>query len=139
MKDAVFIDSDVILDFFFNREPFADHAAEIFSLCESDELHGYTSAVVISNVYYLLNKLSDHKTVVQRLNLLLTIIDIVDVNKEVLVKALNSKFSDFEDAFQNYSAENNPDISIILTRNIKDYKHSSLAILSPEMYLDGKN
>ncbi|MBK7427201.1 MAG: PIN domain-containing protein [Saprospiraceae bacterium] len=137
--DSVFIDSDVILDFFINREPYADFASEIFSLCETNELHGYTSVVIISNVYYLLNRLSDHKTVIQKLNLLLTIIEIVEVKKEIILIALNSKFRDFEDALQNYSAENDPNISIILTRNLKDYKHSSLAVLTPEMYIDGKH
>ena len=48
---------------------------------------------------------------------------------------VNSKFKDFEDAIQNYSAENNNLINIILTRNTKDYKESTLAIMSPEMYL----
>ncbi len=33
--DNVLIDTDVILDFFFNREPFAEHATEIFSLCKT--------------------------------------------------------------------------------------------------------
>lgn len=138
MIDSVFIDSDVILDFFINREPFADFASEIFSLCESKEIYGYTSVVIISNVYYLLNRLADHKIVVQKLNLLLTIIEIVEVKKEIVLEALNSKFTDFENALQNYSAENDLNISILLTRYLKDYKHSTLAILSPEMYLDRK-
>jgi predicted nucleic acid-binding protein len=33
MKKVV-IDTDVILDFFFDREPFSENAARILSLCE---------------------------------------------------------------------------------------------------------
>ena len=33
----VLIDTDVILDFFFDREPFSDDAAKVLSLCESRE------------------------------------------------------------------------------------------------------
>jgi len=32
--DKLLIDTDVILDFFFDREPFAEKATRIFSLCE---------------------------------------------------------------------------------------------------------
>jgi hypothetical protein len=38
--------------------------------------------------------------------------------KEAVLKALNSDFKDFEDALQNFSAQNDQQISIIITRNI---------------------
>ena len=57
------------------------------------------------------------------------------MNKEVVLAALNFEFKDFEDALQNCAALNQGEISVILTRNLKDYKKSELAILSPEMYL----
>ena len=49
----------------------------------------------------------------------------------------NVDFKDFEDALQNYSAVKNGKISIVLTRNIKDYKKSELAVMTPETYLRG--
>ncbi|MFY7665768.1 type II toxin-antitoxin system VapC family toxin [Flavobacterium sp.] len=133
--DNVLIDSDVILDFFFDRAPFAEHATAIFTLCENKQIKGYTTPVIISNVYYLLSKIAKHELVIEKLKQLLRIIDIAQVNKEVLIEALNSKFKDFEDAIQNYTAENSNSINIILTRNIKDYQNSKLAVLSPEMYI----
>lgn len=60
------------------------------------------------------------------------------MDKEVVLGALNSDFKDFEDALQNFSAMENGEIKIILTRNIKDYRKSDLAILTPETYLKGK-
>lgn len=136
--DYVLIDSDVILDFFFDREPFADYASEIFTLCENNTIKGFTTPVIISNVYYLLSKIAKHEVVIEKLKQLLSIINITEINKEVIIEALNSKFKDFEDALQNYAAENSDSVKIILTRNIKDYKKSKLAIFSPEMYLKNK-
>ena len=133
--DNVLIDSDVILDFFFDREPFAEYATEIFTLCENDKIKGFTTPVIIRNVYYLLVKFAKHEIVIEKLKQLLRIIDIAEINKEVIIEALNSKFKDFEDAMQNYAAENSNSINIILTRNVKDYKKSKLAVFSPEMYL----
>lgn len=133
--DNVLIDSDVILDFFFDREPFAEYATEVFMLCENNKIKGFTTPVIISNVYYLLVKFAKHEIVIEKLKELLRIIDIAEINKEVILEALNSKFKDFEDAMQNYAAENSNSIDIILTRNVKDYKKSKLAVFSPEMYV----
>lgn len=44
------------------------------------------------------------------------------IDKEVVLDSLNSDFKDFEDALQNFSAIQNGKISVVLTRNIKDYK-----------------
>jgi hypothetical protein len=60
------------------------------------------------------------------------------MNKNVVLKSLNSSFKDFEDALQNFSAVENGNIQVILTRNVKDFKRSELAILTPESYLKGK-
>jgi len=133
--DNVLIDSDVILDFFFDREPFAEYATEVFMLCENDKIKGFTTSVIISNVYYLLVKFAKHEIVIEKLKELLRIIDIAEINQEVILEALNSNFKDFEDAMQNYAAENSNSIDIILTRNVKDYKKSKLAVFSPEMYV----
>lgn len=135
----VLIDSDVILDFFFDREPFADYASEIFTLCENGKIKGLTTPVIISNVYYLLSKIAKHEVVVEKLKQFLSIVDIAEINKEVIIEALNSKFKDFEDALQNYAAENSSTVEIILTRNIKDYQKSKLAVFSPEIYLKNNN
>jgi predicted nucleic acid-binding protein len=133
--DHVLIDADVILDFFFDREPFAEYATQIFVMCENNTIKGYTTPVIISNVYYLLNKIAKHDVIIDKLKQLLNIIDIAQIDKNIIIEALNSKFKDFEDALENFAAENNNAIKIILTRNIKDYQHSKLAVFSPEMYL----
>ena len=51
------------------------------------------------------------------------------------MSALNSKFANFEDALQNFSAVESSLIEIILTRNLKDYKQSDLSVMSPEIYI----
>ena len=135
--DKVLIDTDVLLDFFFGRKPFAEFAAEILNLCEENKLKGYTTPVIICNVYYLLRKTANHDLVIEKIKQLLTLIDVLIMDKEVVLDSLNSGFKDFEDALQNFSAVKNGKINIVLTRNIKDYKKSDLAVLTPETYLKG--
>ncbi len=136
--EKVLIDTDVLLDFFFDREPFSEHAAQVLNLCEEKKIEGYTTPVIIANTYYLLRKTAKHEAVIDKLNQLLNIIDIVKMDRKVIIKALNSNFKDFEDALQNFSAVENKEIKIILTRNIKDFKNSELVVLTPETYLKGR-
>src|SRR5665647_150499 len=131
----VLIDTDVILDFFFDRKPFSDHAAKVLSLCESREIKGFVTSVIISNVYYLLRQTSTHEKVIEKLTQLITITEVLTTDRDVILKALNSNFKDFEDALQNYSADINGQVDLIVTRNVKDFKHSSLGVMTPGNYL----
>ena len=135
----VLIDTDVILDFFFDRQPFAENAAKIFSLCELKEIKGFVTPVIISNVYYLLRQTAKHEKVIEKLKLLVSIIEILVIDKDVILQALNSNFKDFEDALQNYSAELDKEIDLIVTRNTKDFKNSLLAVITPDNYIKIKS
>ena len=132
--DTVLIDTDVILDFFFDRKPFSDEASIILSLCEQGEIQGFVTPVLISNVYYLLRKTATHKKVIANLKKLLSFIEICNIDKGVVLQALQSEFNDFEDAIQYACAlENN--IPVIVTRNHKDFKKSVVLVVSPETFL----
>ena len=61
------------------------------------------------------------------------------MDRNVIEKALNSGFKDFEDALQGYSAVNSGNIDLILTRNLKDYKKSELGVFTPETYIKSRN
>ena len=135
----VLLDTDVILDFFFDRKPFSDSAAIVLSLCESKEIKGYITSVIISNVYYLLRQTSTHEKVVEKLTQLITITEVLTTDKNAIIQALNSKFKDFEDALQNYSATLNGEVDLIITRNIKDFRNSELGIMTPDNYIKAIN
>lgn len=136
--DKAFIDTDVILDFLIGREPFALDAAKIFSLAERKKVSIRTTGLVFSNAYYILRKLGPHKKVIEKLTQLAKLIDVCELPKSVIMEALGSNFSDFEDALQYYAALADK-ARIIVTRNTKDFKHSELAILTPDQFLKSRN
>ena len=131
----ILIDTDVILDFFFDRKPFSENSAIILSLCEKKVIEGFITPVIISNSYYLLRRTASHEKVINKIKQLLTIIQVLQMDRMVIEKALNSNFKDFEDALQNFSAVNNGEIEVIVTRNVKDFKKSEIAILTPESFV----
>lgn len=79
--------------------------------------------------------LASYRKVVEKLKLLLTITDVLTINKTVILNALNSNFKDFEDPLQNYAAMKKGNIDVIVTRNLKDDKTSEINVLSPESYI----
>ncbi|QNS40231.1 PIN domain-containing protein [Chryseobacterium manosquense] len=133
--DKVLIDTDVILDFLFDRKPFSEDAAQILSWCENSKIQGFVTSIVLSNIYYLLRKTAKHEKVIENLKMLLNIVDVITTNKDAVLDALHSQFKDFEDALQNFSAQNSNEIKVIITRNSKDYKTSNLAVMEPETYI----
>jgi len=61
--DNVLINTDVILDSFFNRKPITEYSTEILNRCEQNKLNGYITSVIISNLYYLLRKSANHQII----------------------------------------------------------------------------
>jgi predicted nucleic acid-binding protein len=133
--EKVLIDTDVILDFFFDREPFSDQAARILSMAESGNIRASVTPVIISNTYDLLRQTASHDKVIRQLRRLLTIVHVLTMSHECVLKALDSGFTDFEDALQNAAAVLAGDVQVIVTRNTRDYRKSTLGVLTPEQYL----
>ncbi|MEA3288231.1 MAG: PIN domain-containing protein [Candidatus Marinimicrobia bacterium] len=130
----VFIDSDVILDVLTQREPFYFDSSQIISMCEDKRLEGFSTALVFANIYYLIRKLRSKEIARTSLRKLQIILSVLPLNGEHVERALNSKFTDFEDALQNYASESHG-IEVIITRNVTDYKHSGLSVLTPHAFL----
>ena len=133
--DRVLIDSDVILDSLFDRRPFSEYSTIILSMCETGKITGFLTPLIYSNVYYLLRQTAKHEKVIEKLKQLLQITEVLQMDRKVIENALNSGFKDFEDSLQNYSAVNNGNIDLIITRNLKDYKNSELGVFTPETYI----
>lgn len=138
MNKKVFIDSDIILDLLCKREPFYSYAAEIFTLGDTKKIELVTTSVVFANVFYILRKLLGIEKAKELLRKLRIIISVVSVEEKIVDLALNSKFSNFEDGLQYFTAREN-DIKIILTRNTKDYKEKDLLVQTPKEYLIAVN
>ncbi len=130
-----FIDSDVLLDVVTGRLPFSREAGAIFTLIEKNRLRGYASSLSFSNLYYVLRKHASHARVIKSLMNLSDLLEILEVDQHAVKLALKSGFKDFEDALQCYSAQSNPEINVILTRNIKDFALSELPVMTPETFL----
>ncbi len=138
MKNKIFIDTDIFLDTILDRKPHSNYSNRIISLCEQNEIQGFTSSLVIANIYYILNKLSSHNKALQAINKIRAIINILPFTDKEIGESINADFQDFEDGVQYFIAINNK-VDRIITRNVKDFKKASIGILTPKEFLQSIN
>ena len=129
-----FVDTDVILDLLAERKPHYHFSALLFTYAEMEKYKLYTTPTVMVNTFYILRKQLGNDNAKTALRKLRLILHVTDSTENVINQALNSRFNDFEDAVQYYTALNSG-ISVILTRNVKDYKASNILVQSPELFL----
>jgi predicted nucleic acid-binding protein len=130
----IFLDTNVILDLLGERVPFFDSIAKVATLADEKKLTLIVSPLSFTTIDYVLNKYETSETVLNKLRKFKIICKVIEVNEETIDKALNSNFKDFEDAVQYFTALQS-NCSIIITRNGKDFKNSTIPIMTAEEYL----
>jgi predicted nucleic acid-binding protein len=130
----VLLDTDVILDLLLDRPGFAD-AAAIWEANEQGRLDDYISAITPVNVFYIARKIKGAEKAHQAVIELLAALRICMLDQNTLRAALSLSMTDYEDAVQLASAMASQ-IDVLVTRNLADYKHATLPILSPPELLE---
>ena len=131
----VLIDTNIIIDIATRREPFFEHSSKILELAIEKKIIGYVSASAVTDIVYILQKENGKINTIQFLKELFEYIDILGVDKTIIINALNSNWKDFEDAVQGNVAKENS-LDLIITRNTKDFvKMKGVQIVDPFNFL----
>ena len=134
----VLIDTNIIIDFATNREPFAEQAQKIFELVNNSEIEGFIAAHSIPNLFYILRKSLDSNSLRLFLLGLCNLLTVVCIDETMMISGLqNISFSDFEDCLQMECARDYG-AKYIVTRNIADYEKSEIKSISPSDFLKGE-
>ena len=131
----ILIDTNVILDVLCNRPDFVDDSLKVFKYCEANQITGDISALSIPNIVYIMRKELDSERIKEILTTLTSIFTVVDLRESDLLKAADMDFSDYEDALQSVCAAR-AKVNFIVTRNIKDFKNSSIPAIKPSELFD---
>ncbi|MEO5650578.1 MAG: PIN domain-containing protein [Ginsengibacter sp.] len=130
----IFIDTNIFLDALLKREPFKKHAEELLNLCDERVFNAFTSCVSFINITYFLQRFNK-SGYLGSLEKTLNVISIIPLENKDFKKALSLNFSDTEDAYQYIAALKERGIKYIITRNISDFKKSSIPAISAEDFL----
>jgi len=135
MKRKVFVDTDIIYDLLGKRDPFYQASAQLFTLADEGKIQIYISALSLANLHYLISRQRTEEEAREILRKLKVLVHVAPLNDKIIDLALNSEFSDFEDAIQYYSALQN-EIEVLLTRNLKDYKKAQITVLTAQDFIN---
>lgn len=135
MSKRIFIDTNVMLDFLGEREPFYEPIAKIASLAEKEKLTMVVSPISFATVNYFLSKYESAKVAREKLRKFKILSKICTIDERTIEKGLNSSIKDFEDALQYFGATES-ECDIIITRNGKDFKQSLLPIMTAKEFLN---
>jgi len=130
----VFVDTDICIDLLSGRKPFNAAAQKLFSLADTGKIKVCISSLSFANIDYVLRSQYSGSNSRQIIAKFKTLVSVLSVDSKTIDLAIASDFSDFEDAIQYYSAIENG-ITLLLTRNIKDYKKSTIKVMTPETFL----
>lgn len=130
------IDTCVIVDILQKRAPFYPAAMEILLAVSNKKCTGILTAKSITDIYYILRRSIHNEQEVRKLiRVLFTLFEVVDTFSIDCELALSSTIKDYKDAIM-VETSSRVGAEYIVTRNLKDYKLSSLPVLSPEQFLE---
>lgn len=131
----VLIDTNIILDWLMNREPFHDAAECVIRECLFGELEGYITSHSITDLFYILRKDFSFDNRKQLLLLICRYFQIIPEDKTAIMTVLNDEhFRDIEDGLQIICAASER-LDYIITRNISDFKYSVIPAIKPADFL----
>jgi len=134
MIPRIFVDTDVVFDLLAKRELFYQYAARLFTSADQQKLSVYVSSLCFSDLHYILSKQKSASEARKILSRFKVLVNVLPVDDKVIELALNSDFKDFEDAIQYYCAIENG-INLLITRNLKDFKHATIPVMSAEDFI----
>jgi predicted nucleic acid-binding protein len=132
--DSVFLDSDVVLDLYVDREPHHREALLLFTQLKRSGTKCFCSPIVIANVYYILSKVRNGKYALEKIRNLRKLVSIATVEQETIDSSIKEPYKDFENSIQLHCAIRNG-IKVIITRNTKHYPKDQATIMNPNEYL----
>jgi predicted nucleic acid-binding protein len=131
----VLLDTNIVLDFLLDRQPFAEAAEEIWRANEEGRIEAFVSVITPINVFYVTRKLKNLATARLVVESLVSSCQICAPDRDALLRALTLPGKDYEDAVQLVTAQFAL-LDGLVTRDPDDFKEASLPIYSPTAFLD---
>ena len=133
----ILIDTNIILDFLLQREPFFQDAELLFQAIDAGKITGYATATTITDIFYIARRHTQSVAQArQAVSEILTAMEICSVNRAVLESAFGSGLVDFEDAIQIACAVSQ-EVDAIVTRDMQGFSSSSIPVLSIQEIIIG--
>lgn len=130
----IFIDSNILFDFVFNRHGFYEDAFKIFALAENKDNCLFVSALSIVNGVYVAKRYNlSLEAIKKSFKEISSFVNIVDLKGKTVTDCLDLEWKDYEDSTQ-YLTALSVDANVIVTRNKKDFVNSTIPVKLPSEF-----
>ena len=129
----LFLDTNIVVDLLERRVPFCNDAVRLFTMAYNKQVQLIVSPMTYSTASFLLRK-HGSEGVHNLLSNFRQLSRVATTNEKIVDDALASKFKDYEDAMQYYTALK-AKAEAIITRNGKDFAFSKIPVMSATEYL----
>ncbi len=130
----IFIDTNVLLDVFLERNPYYENSVLIWGIAESKMSEVLVSAISINNIYYIIRKHKGKELAQRAVEVLNANFMIVPLDQSIIGKAIMARLPDFEDSIQFFSALS-AGADCIVTRNARDFPQSNIPVITPDAFI----
>lgn len=134
----VFLDSNVFLDAFLQRDHARKDCFAILNLGARNELEIFTSSSCLLQVMYFLKKdKMSNKNIIGLMTNILSFCNILCNTNHTFIESLSKNFKDLEDAVQYQTALDKVGMEYFITSNVKDFKFMNhiLPVLTPKEFI----
>ena len=131
----VFLDTNIILDFYDSSRGHYMPAAIVFDLALKKEIELTVCAQSFITAFYLLRKHYNKEELYQSMRGLYNLCHVSPVDASIIEKALNQEGRDFEDTCQ-YFSFTGIGADMILTRDRKGFEEFCVRCLSAKDFID---
>lgn len=131
----VFLDANIVVDLLCERYPWFPSVLCIFNMADLGQIELYCSSLSLGTASYLMEtRKMNTQDIFDNIELLCQLCTPSTVDASVVRQALDSDFTDFEDALQYFSAKT-VDADCIVTRNTKDFVCSEIPVYELDEFM----
>lgn len=131
----LFLDTNVLLDYFTRRSPFFDTSKLLWIAKSFDDVELCASAQSFTDIEYILRKAVPVLELREMMNSSLKLLQIAPIQPDDLAAGLASNWPDLEDYLIAACSEN-MGADYIITRDLEGFKESKVPSLTPEQFFE---
>jgi len=136
IEKKIFLDTNILIDYLATRRDYLA-ASTIVTMAKEGSFRLLVSSLSFATASYIMN--AHHKKtnaeIVAMFAQFVKMCNVTPVDSLIIDEAIASRFSDFEDAMQYYSAIREG-ADAIITRNSADFDAAQIEVYEPQQFLD---
>jgi predicted nucleic acid-binding protein len=127
----IFLDINVVLDVLLDRKPHAVASTKVWAAVETGKVQGLLAAHEITTIHYLVSRDAGVAAAHRATAAILKVFGVAAVDGDVIRRALDGSWPDFEDAVAAMAAEA-AGCDGIITRDRRGFPESPVRVYTPE-------